>query len=232
MDLAGYTIVSELGSGDFSAVYEVSTDSSDEHFAMKVSRAVDTRSAARLSIETIALQQLDIDATPSYIDSGSEGDYQYLVVSMAPGTTIAEQVRENQTRGEYFSALRTMEIISTLLEILCNMSRAPHVKGTGRGWVHRDIKAANILSSASGSVVTLIDFGFCKEDGSTEKRTDDSFFRAGAARYAPPYKHKFPTHARASHDVFAVGVLAYLMLTNEYPWSSTESDGEGNSPSR
>jgi HD superfamily phosphohydrolase len=67
--------------------------------------------------------------------------------------------------------------------------------------------------------VSLIDFGFAKKEGATEAGADDSFWRAGSARCSPPAKLLHPRKAVASHDVFAVGVLAYQLLTGAYPWS-------------
>ena len=55
-------------------------------------------------------------------------------------------------------------------------------------------------------------------------RSDDSFWRVGSARFSPPSKLSRPALADPSHDIFAVGVVAYRMLTGRYPWFVGRSD--------
>lgn len=227
-EVAGYRIVSILGRGDFSAVYLVENLESGDRSAMKTAELSDRKGCERLDIEAHGLDSLsDIAGIPRLLDQGEDGVSRFLVMSLAPGMTIDSYVTEHIESGERFSWRRTLEVAAELLRILCDMSSPQREHAWGHGWAHRDIKAANVMVTASQSVVTLLDFGFSKEAGRTEKRTDDSFFRAGAARYAPPYKHQYPTHARPTHDVFAVGVLAYLMLTNRHPWTSRKGQGDG-----
>ncbi len=73
-----------------------------------------------------------------------------------------------------------------------------------------------------GSKLTLIDFGFCKPAGSRDYRTRDSFWRAGSARFAPLGKLNDHTVGKPRHDVFAVGVMAYLLLTGCFPYGDDD----------
>ena len=82
--------------------------------------------------------------------------------------------------------------------------------------MHRDIKDENVIVSASGDNVTLIDLGLCK--GPVLPAQGQTFWNAGAARFAPPAKIDNAAGSTLTHDVFAVGVLCYHMLTNAYPW--------------
>ncbi len=54
-----------------------------------------------------------------------------------------------------------------------------------------------------------------------------SFRNVGAYRYNPPSKLRHPSVVHPTHDVFAVGVTAYLLLTNEYPWSVAFTEDAG-----
>lgn len=118
-----------------------------------------------------------------------------------------------------FGDVEALQILTGLLDVLAYIA--------DESVVHRDIKAANVMATSSSSRVSVIDFGFSKANGTSEIRMDDSFWRAGAVRYSPPRKLANPGIADASHDVFAAGVLIYLLLTGEYPWSVPETADVG-----
>lgn len=223
-----FTIVRLLGRGDFATAYLVSrTPAAKADAVLKLSDSAEREYRDRLAIEADALARFDHPGVPKLLERGDYEGRPFLVMTIAPGTDLRTRLASNASTNEHFSDVTTLTVIGKVLEILAYLHSKQHEHRLGHGWVHRDVKDANVIVSSSGSRVTLIDFGFCKEAGSTEKRTDDSFFRIGAPRYSPPRKHEYPTHAIAVQDVFAVGVLAYQMLTNRFPWSASESEGEG-----
>lgn len=219
--LGTYTIVSELGSGDFANTFLVH-DPGGAHFALKLARSTTGDVADRLQDEADALQDMDHAGIPPFVESGNHEGRPFLVMGLAPGKTLKEHLDNHSELNRRFSDYETLLVTQGLLEILCYMTTA-----RAAPWVHRDIKAANILVTDSLDRVTLIDFGFCKSEATPGKRYDDSFARAGAARYAPPEKHRHPARAIANHDVFAVGVIAYQMLTGIYPWSAGLDGDDG-----
>ena len=183
--------------------------------------------AERLRDEARVLRALDHPGVPKLFDEGTDAQGRpFLVMSLAPGRTLAERLAEHAARNDRFSDLEALLVMKNLLDVLAYMVSSRLKEAQGGVYVHRDIKAANMLVTDSLDV-TLIDFGFSKLDGSTDKRYDDSFFRAGAARLLPPRKDTHTLSAVASHDVFAVGVLGYQMLTGEYPWSTSRTGDDG-----
>lgn len=214
----GYKTLDTLGSGDFAVTYLVS-NADDERLALKLARSSTGDVAERLRDEARILSELSHRSIPAHVDSGEDKDGNpYLVMALAPGRTLKARLDEHAERNDRFSDYETLLVVAGLLDALCYLS--------SEGYVHRDIKAANVIVTESLDGIHLIDFGFCKEANATDKRKDDSFFRAGAARYAPPEKHLHPAHAVPVHDVFGVGVLAYQMLTGEFPWSTDGDDGD------
>jgi HD superfamily phosphohydrolase len=202
-----YSMVRPLGEGDFANVFLVSAEG--EEFALKWA-AASKAARVRLGNEIEVLRALDNRGVPSYRDEGEHDGRPFFVMSQAPGDTVQTVLAGREQAGGAHGQLETLQLLRGLLTAL------GHVHG--RGWVHRDIKAANVLCIRSMATVTLIDFGFAKKAGTSETRVDDSFWRAGAARYSPPDKLLHPGLAVPSHDVFAVGVLAYQLLTGSYPW--------------
>lgn len=209
-----YTVVEAIGAGDFADAYKVSAG--ERELALKW--ASDRKgSSARLENEIEVLKLLDHKGIPTFFADGEKDDRPYLVMSLAPGHTVQQTLRERAEAGGVQGQNEVLTFIRDLFAILAHIHE--------RGWVHRDVKSANVLTTVSMANTSLIDFGFAKRIGETEIRVDDSFWRAGAARYSPPEKHAHPGKAVPEHDVFAVGVLAYQLLTGEYPWDApVESD--------
>ncbi|MBK7556256.1 MAG: protein kinase [Flavobacteriales bacterium] len=81
----------------------------------------------------------------------------------------------------------------------------------GRGVIHRDLKSSNILLEGDG--VKLVDFGTAQLLSSL--RRDTQVFLGTPAYMAPEMITGETNHP--SVDVFALGVLAYRVLTLEWP---------------
>lgn len=215
-----YTVRRSLGEGDFARTYLCELDGTQ--VAVKLARTTDGDASERLRNEIAVLPLFEHPGIPRYVGSGRWNGRPYLAMEVAKGRTLREVWKQRKASNGRLSDLQVLIIIREVLETLGYMHTLK--RETGEGWVHRDIKDANIIVDAEYSNSKVIDFGFCKEDGARELRLSDSFFRAGAARYAPPSKLEYPTIAVANHDVFAVGVLAFQLLTNEFPWSVRDAD--------
>jgi len=86
-----------------------------------------------------------------------------------------------------------------------------------RGVVHRDVKPANIMIDENGWAV-MTDFGIAKvDDGANLTATGTS---VGTPHYmAPEQFHNQPLTAAA--DQYALGIVAYEMLTGKKPFDGT-----------
>ena len=91
---------------------------------------------------------------------------------------------------------------------LCQALAAVH----GRGLVHRDVKAQNVMREEGGRTV-LMDFGAGTELATGLRRPLDM---AGTPLYLAPELFDGRPATRAS-DIYSLGVLLYRMVTREYP---------------
>lgn len=89
--------------------------------------------------------------------------------------------------------------------------------------VHRDISLENIVISNSGvdtgMYAKIIDFGMA----STHRSFQHSV--RGKPSYQAPEVHTDQEYNGSLADVFALGVLIYALLVQDYPWMSTKPGG-------
>jgi hypothetical protein len=84
----------------------------------------------------------------------------------------------------------------------------------GRGLVHRDLKPANLLITPEGTI-KIADFGLVKD---LSLGLTASFVGGTPMFMAPEQLEK--KHITPATDVYALGVIAYLLLTAQYPYKS------------
>ncbi len=143
-------------------------------------------------------------------DIGKSENTYFIVMEYVEGTNLKSILEEESRRGQIPPVPLT---IWTLNEVLKGLNYAHRLRdpesGRELGIVHRDISPPNILISWNGEV-KLTDFGLAKATTQLES-TDPGVVKGKFSYLAPEAAHGREVDARA--DVFAVGILAFEMLT-------------------
>lgn len=163
---------------------------------------------------------------PGYEDSGlwtsSQGyRYPYVVMEWVEGFTLYDWFRAQPRSSR--AVLRVLAQVARGME-------AVHAKGV----VHRDLKGDNIRVTPGGRAV-LVDFGSGWLPGA--QPVTDTIAPPGTTPYRAPELLRFiwkfrrepeaRWHARASDDLYALGVTAYRLVTGTYPPPVTETEEGG-----
>jgi serine/threonine-protein kinase len=186
------------------------------HAAVKLLRgaASDRQAQQRFAREARLLARLQHPHIACLLDVGESAPAQrYLVIEYVDGERIDDWCDRRR------AGIDTR--LSLFLQV-CDAVAYAHANLI----VHRDLKPSNILVGADGEA-KLLDFGIAKlleaddEAGETAELT-----RAGGAVFTPEYAapEQFSGEpVTAATDVYALGVVLYLLLSGRRPY------GEGNS---
>jgi serine/threonine protein kinase len=200
-----YTVQQKIGSGSFSAVYQVYDNLADTDWAVKIVDRDRESPVERLRQEYAVLRTLpphpNVVAVENadYLDGG---EVAYLVFEYVEGKDVSVLVKERVLGPA--DALRLGVDVATGLAFL-------HFRGV----YHCDIKPSNLLWTERGC--KIIDFNVAVLSESSLSRA------GGSAKYAPPDRNRgtAPTADElVDRDVYALGVTLYQVLTGQYPFPS------------
>ncbi|KAF8733776.1 hypothetical protein HU200_014623 [Digitaria exilis] len=197
-----------LGSGSFGMVYEGISDEG-AFFAVKEVSLLDQGSNAQQSIlaleqEIALLSQFEHENIVQYYGTDKEESKLYIFIELVTQGSLSSLYQKYKLRESQVSAY-TRQILNGLLYL------------HERNVVHRDIKCANILVHANGSV-KLADFGLAKEMSKINMlRSCKGSVYWMAPEVINPKKMYGP-----SADIWSLGCTVLEMLTRQIPFPNVE----------
>ncbi len=209
--IGAYRLLRLLGEGGMGAVYlaERADEAYHQQVAVKMARSggLTEEGKRRFSRERQALAQLQHPHVARLLDGGVTDDgAPFLVMEYVDGTHIDDYCREHSL---------TIQKRLLLFEAVCQAVSHAHRNLV----VHRDLKPSNVLVDTEGQV-KLLDFGIAKlldadASGSVAEPTM-TMEMALTPEFASPEQFRGETVTTAS-DVYSLGVMLYLLLTDEKP---------------
>lgn len=203
-----YEIEKEIGHGGMANVYLAKDLKHHREVAVKVLRP---DLAAALGPERF-LREIEIAAnlTHPHIlplhDSGETDGFLYYVMPYIEGDTLRERIEKE---GE----LPVAEAVRIIREVVDALAFA-HSKGV----VHRDIKPDNVMLSGRHAMVT--DFGVAKaiSEATGRNQLTTAGVALGTPAYMSPEQATADPHVDHRADIYAVGAMAYELLTGRVPF--------------
>jgi serine/threonine-protein kinase len=204
-----YRIERELGQGGMATVYLAQDLKHDRKVAIKVLREELAASlgADRFLREIHIAAQLQHPHILTLIDSGAAHGLMFYVMPYVEGETLRTKLVRD---GE----LPVADAVRILREVADALAYA-HVHGL----VHRDVKPENIM--LSGRHALVMDFGVAKavSEATGRQSLTTVGVALGTPTYMAPEQASADPHVDHRADLYALGVIAYELLTGRPPFT-------------
>lgn len=207
---ARYSIVGQVGTGGFGAVYEArDTLFSNRHVAIKemnqdgLSLQELAEATAAFEHEALMLADLAHPNLPRIHDHFSEQGRAYVVMDFIAGQTLEDSLDKFALRFSVELAFDIGIQLATVLDYLHN--RQPPI-------IFRDLKPANIMLTPDNHVY-LIDFGIARHFKPGQAKDT---IPLGSKGYAAPEQYG-KAQSTPQTDIYGLGATLHQLLTGDDP---------------
>lgn len=202
-----YELRSKLGEGSMATVFNAWEQELEREVAIKMLKyklAYDDKFLDRFEQEAKIIASLNHPNIVNVFEVIDKFSTRFIVMEKLHGQDLSATLEENGA----FSITQTREILSQVASAL----HYAHNHGE-QGIVHRDIKPSNIVIDAYGNI-KLTDFGIAGPPQDKDVNIEGS-----PSYLAPEIINGDMVDGRA--DIYALGVMAFHMLTNSLPFSAS-----------
>ncbi len=209
-----YRLIRLIGAGAMGVVYRARDESLERDVALKflaTGAATDAASKLRFIREAKAASALDHPNVATVYEIGEWRDRLFIAMAFYDGETLKERL----ARGTMLSD----DVVGLVGQVAAGLAAAH-----ARGIVHRDLKPANIAVTDQGTA-KILDFGLAKFSSSEQDtgiHVTQPGTTLGTAAYMAPEQVR-AEEADSRSDVWALGVVAYEMLTGRLPFDGENS---------
>ena len=210
--IGAFRVEGLLGRGGMATVYRAVQTRLDRPVALKVlnpALAENESLFERFKIEGINAARLDHTNIVPIYEAGEDEGYAFLAMKLIDGESFSAVIARHRVLGP-----------DDTIRILTDVARALDY-AHGRGFVHRDVKPANVLIDRAQSVF-LSDFGLSKDMGARGITSTGQWM--GTAEYmAPEQATGRAIDFRA--DLYALGCVAFECVTGDVPYPGENALG-------
>lgn len=204
----GYTILRELHASSRSHVYLAQDDDTADQVILKTP-SIDLRDDQHYLEHFLTEEWIARRVSSAYVlKAGPQTrsrNYLYTVAEFIDGQTLKQWLTDNPKPD--------LETVRGIIEQVAKGLYALHRMEI----LHQDIRPENIMIDASGTV-KIIDFGSARVAGIVEASTrEEQSDIPGTALYMAP-EYFMGEVGTVQSDLYSLGVLAYHMLSGEFPY--------------
>ncbi|HVZ78196.1 MAG TPA: serine/threonine-protein kinase, partial [Gemmatimonadaceae bacterium] len=211
---AHYELDAEIGRGGMGIVYRARDRRLKRTVAIKV---LPPELAFRSEIKTRFLREAEMAAqlshpniVPIYTVDESQG-LVFFEMAYVSGDNLARRLHEK-------GVLPVEEVRRILRDVADALAYAHE-----RGVVHRDIKPDNILLDADSGRPMVTDFGIARAVSEGDSRLTATGMAIGTPAYMSPEQAAGERVIDGRSDLYALGIVAYQMLSGEPPFSAAST---------
>lgn len=205
-----YEIRGVLGEGAMGQVFEALDRKLNRRVAIKAPWPHLTDSAIRSEAEAMAAIRHPGLVLVHAVNV--HGNIEYVVMERLVGVSLAAYLATENAEGRPLTVERTLDLLISLTEALAAVHNG--------GLTHRDLKPANVMLCGADRVV-LVDFGLFLPQFNTGPQAKIM----GSPFYMSPEVIRNQVAPGEGHlvDLYALGVMAFEMLTGDPPFVSDDT---------
>lgn len=213
----GYECEEMIGKGAYASVWRAISVDTREPVAIKTLR-VDLAADEvfdRFAQEIRAMESMRHEYIARVYESHIDRKAGYYVMELINGPTLERHVKETSP-----SAAQLLYLTAKICVALHHAHR--------QGFVHRDLKPSNVMITSSLDP-KLVDFGLAKNMFTPDAEAETAHTLSGAVIGTPLFMA--PEQARGENenldgraDIYALGIILYMMLLRRHPKDVNRSD--------
>jgi nucleotide-binding universal stress UspA family protein len=208
-DIGGFHLIEHIHQGGMASIWRVSHPAYPDGAVMKIPfLGEDPTAIVGFEVEQMILPVLHGRHTPRFIATGGFEVQPYLVMELLQGVSLRARLDEGP-----LPPAEVARVGARVAEALHDLHQ--------QNVVHHDIKPSNIMFRADGTAV-LVDYGLARHDHLPDLLAEQFRLPMGTGPYISP-EQVLHNRNDARSDLFALGVVLYLLATGVRPFGMPTS---------
>ena len=210
-EIDGFLLEERIHCGSMSTLWRVRGAASSGPMVMKIPllrEGDDPAGIVGFEVEQMILPTMSGIHVPRFIAAGDFAEQPYLVMEQISGSSLRSRLDEAPMPASEAASIGA-RVAAALHDV--------HSQDV----IHLDLKPSNVMFRENGTAV-LIDFGLARHDELPDLLAEEFRLPMGTGPYISP-EQVLRIRNEPRSDLFALGVMLYLLMTGERPFGNPAS---------